>query len=646
MTPALVPRRAALLAGVVAVALAGALGTTDLLPPGPHTDYAELGAGTDLDIQLEYAWAASDYPAWAIPHWDPHPDFGQPLFANPEAFVGHPAFVLGRAAGGPQTGLRWLYRMQIVILLLGGVALGARLGVPWWLGLAAALPLLSTAEWHQRIGVGHLMIVGLTCWPLAAAGAVGGFDAAGRSDHRRATLWGALAGLAVATAFLGGGHYATAFGVLLILLTGWLWLAGRPGALALAGVAALPFLIPRGEWSPVPLEIAACAVVGWGLWRGRDRLRGAGLVGVGLGLGLVAGSGARLLPAWRIVRMNWRASPWRELESEPLDLAPLLDVGRELALEQLLPVAEPWHWAILVGGLAALLFVRSDRGLSVPGALGVAGLLFVLLAWGAGRPMHPWRVLTLLPGLAAINYPGRLQWILLILPWFGWAALLARGAAGRGRSGVAACAALAVALAIGASDRLWLEPYPEAAATGAPRATEVSQVVIGGSDLLLSGTSALGWIRPGLATGIGFLPLEGPVHRSEALAQAEAPRRPEQGTPDAIDGAVEAVGGANRWTVRAPPGTQVRVVQRDVRGWSCRGGEQISYPEDDPRDVRVPHRGNNWLRVVVGESGVAICTWRTPGLVLGALLQLLAIAALAVLGRRIVALDRGGPPAR
>ena len=617
---------------LVAVLAAVLLSRTDLLPPGPHTDYSEIGEGTDLDIQLQYAWAAADYPVAAIPHWDPHPDFGQPLFANPEAFVGHPGFVLGRG-GGPQVGMRLLYGLQIVVLLLGGALLGVRLGVPWWLGMACALPLLSTEEWHQRIGVGHLMIIGLTSWPLAMAGTLGGLEAAERGDRTRTALWGALAGLAIGTAFLGGGHYATSFGAFLVALTGWIWMAGVAPTVGIAAVAGIPFLLPGGrEWSTVPLEVAAFAVIAWGLWAGRERLRGGITLLLGLALGLFATAGVRLLPAYAVVRMNWRSRPWRKLESQPLDLAPILERWRELALEELLPVAAPWQWLVLLGGLVALMAARRSRAAA---ALGGAGLLFVLLAWGAGRTMHPWRVLTLIPGLAAINYPGRLQWILLILPWFGWAAVLARGVAGRGERVLLGASLVATALLVGGvRDRALLQPFPEAVDTGLQRAAAVTGVIDGGSDLLLSGTSHRGLIRPGFATGIGFLPLSTPVHEGVGLGHAEAERRPDQGTPDRLDDAVQIGGSTNRWTATAAPGTQVRFAQRDVRGWRCRGGEQVWYPEDDPKDVRQPHRGNNWLRVRVGETGEAECTFHTPRLWLGGLAQVVALGGLLVLWRR------------
>ena len=76
-----------------------------------------------------------------------------------------------------------------------------------------------------------------------------------------------------------------------------------------------------------------------------------------------------------------------------------------------------------------------DTNRKVLGALGVAVVVCVLLGWGAGRPMHPWRVATLAPGMSAINYPVRLQWFLLLVPGFGWLRFLAwagvRWSAGR-----------------------------------------------------------------------------------------------------------------------------------------------------------------------------------------------------------------------
>ena len=93
-------------------------------------------------------------------------------------------------------------------------------------------------------------------------------------------------------------------------------------------------------------------------------------------------------------------------------------------------------------------------------------------------------------------------------------------------------------------------------------------------------------------------------------------------------------GHLDTWMVRAPVGSQVRVAQRDLKGWRCRGGELVSYPEDDGLGVPTPGRGNNWLRVRVGDAGATVCRWRPPGLWLGVLLQLLALGVLGVAWRR------------
>ena len=609
---------------LVSLVLAVALSRVDLLPPGPTTDYSEVGEGSDLDIQLEMATVAASYGG-ALPWWDPYPDFGQPLLANPEAFVGHPGFLLG--AGDPARGVRWIYGMQLLVLFLGACWLAVGLGLPWWTGPPAVLPLLASVEWQDRIGVGHFMVIGLSAVPAVAAGWLAGL---------RRPLLAAGAGAAIGLASLGGGHYPTVFSVLLVLVATWGWVAGPRWSVVLVGFLALRLALPLSLELPDRLaEVLVAGLLLGGLWTGRARLRRGTELLVAVALGVLAVAGWRLVPSWLVVWMNFRASGYRGMQVEPLDLG-MFVAERGRTMEELLFVPHTGWWLALLGGLVALAFAArpDEHGRRPARALALAAAACVLLGWGAGRPLEPWRIVALVPGLSAINYPLRLQWFLLLLPAFGW--LLATARLGRRLPGPPwlAPTVLAAALAGLALPRAELQPYPPASAPTFAPAGRARAVLTGGSDEALSRTSARGLVRPGFATGIGFLPLEAPQHEGAALAVAEAERQPGEGWPAVVEAPVEVALVRDTLRLRGPANQQVRVAQRDVRGWRCDGGELISYPEDDSLDVRMPRRGNNWLRVRIGATGEATCRYRAAGVTWGVLLQVLAGALLVGLGAR------------
>ena len=628
-------------AGVLSLALVAYLGQVDLLPPGPTTDYTEVGEGSDLDIQLEMGTVAAGYDG--VPWWDPYPDFGQPLIANAEAFVGHPGFVLGKRPGDPHRGVLWMYRVQLLVLFLGACWLAVGMGLPWWTGPPLVLPLLASPEWQERIGIGHLMVIGLTAWPAAFAAWLAGLRDAHEGRWGRGLWLASLGGGAVALGSLGGGHYPTAFALFALLLASWCWVAEARLSAALVGLMAVPFGLPMG-WSEAtswPGEGAVLALLAFGLWRGRSRVAVAAWPLVGFALGLLAVASWRLVPSFVVVKLNWRAASWRSIDVEPVPIAELWSAGTERSVEELLRVPSGVVLPLLVVGLVLLAWRWREGDESRDGvlssavaALACASLAAVLLGWSAGRPMHPWRVATLAPGMSAINYPVRLQWLLLVLPGFAWLAWLGS------RSWMARVPAWVLpALASGLLGWGWLsdgvlQEYPPAQEADVEVRDTVRGVLLGGSSETLSRTSVQGWIRPHFATGIGFGLIETPSHDLEGLGRGEGERREGERFPEATDAEVRIEGRLDTWRVRAPAGSQVRVAQRDLRGWRCRGGELVVYPEDDELGVPTPGRGNNWLRVRVGDEGEAVCSWRPPGLWVGVLLQLLAWGALGVAWRR------------
>ena len=612
-----------MLPALAAVGMAGWLGSWDFLPPGPAAEDPGFGAGSDWDIQWEMAGVShAALRAGELPHWDPYPAYGVPLLANPEAFSLHPAWLAG-AIHSPRTGLRALFAFQCLLLLLGSWWLGRSLGVPWFLALACGLAPVASAEWRDRLYNGHLMVLGMAAWPACLAAVM-----AACADTRRKAAWtsvllGAAGGAALGLASLGGGHYPLAFGLLAALLLVWSTGAPMAARVALVGLLAVPLVVPvapaGARWVVV---LAGAAVLALGVARS-DR-RGAQLrCGAGIALGLLAVSGVRLVPQMVMLAASGRRAGL-DLAPPPVAALPLFQpwLAPERILEGYLSMS-PFLLAALLLGLVALWRASPP--------LAVVGLGLWLLAWGSGRPLQPWELAAVVPGMSSINSPLRLQWIVLVLGPLGLAAG-AMAAAGRwlprpGRTGAA------VALAVLAWFVFDTPGSPPFEGDPAPRAYEVSRAVLAVGDddpaAFLSRRAGAGQIDPLRGTALAFPPLDST--RADGLAWIEEACRP-------LPGDLEVDASLGDWTVRAPAGAQIAIAQRDVPGWSCDGGKRVdAWCDDGPEGPAPPGRGGRWLRLRMGEDGSARCRWRSPGRTTGVVLQLAALVALIAgswLGRR------------
>ncbi len=616
---------------LAALVIAGVLGSRDFVPGGPAAEDPGFGPGADWDVQWEMAGVAeASRREGLVPHWDPFSQYGVPQLANPESFTFHPAWLLG-SRWGTRLGLSALYAFQSLVFLLGMAWLGRRLRVPWYLAMAAGLGLVLSTEWSDRIIGGHLMFLGVCVWPTALAATL-----AALSDDHGDRPWiqlllGAVAGGALALANLGGGHYPTALGLTAVVALTWALAAPPRALLGLLAVLAIPLLAPTAPAAArFPLVAAGAALIAWGI--GRSDRRGAQLRCLaGVATGVLAGGGFRIIPEGVVMAMSTRPlTPGSgNPEVEPMALH--------------LPWTEPWHglegylhyawpgWlALLLIGLLAL--ARVHRGLAFVTAA------FLLLAWTAGRPMQPWALVGLLPGMAAVNYPMRLQWMLPMLAPLGGAVLLYREVRARiGPAWAHGLAAVICVVALVATARNLAHVYPPEP-MGSDVAFAASAQVHGTTpdprNDPLAAASAQGLINPHYGTALAFGPLLLPDACGDALGWVETACGQ---TPDLQSAQVD--GSLAGWEIRAEAGTTVTVAQRDLAGWRCDGGELVEgWCDDSPDGPQPTGRGHRWLRVKVGETGVARCRWRTPGLGVGLALQL---ASLALLGFAVFRDRRG-----
>jgi len=557
-----------------------------------------FAAGSDWDRQWEMAAVGSVYARRAAaPHWDPYAGGGSPLLANPEAFVMHPAFLLG-ARRGPATGMRALMLSSWVALFVGLAWLGALARVPWPLAAASGLLAAGSFEVSARIGSGHLMVLGVAWWPLLLASAVDGLRESRRHRPIETGLLGACCGAAIALCSLGGGHYATVFGILLLLLV--LWSAPLPRwlPLALLAVFSVPIVVPAPA-ALIPLTVAGGLLIGWGLWLGRGSLRQAATLGAGVFTGLFAVTGARLTSALVTTASSGRLEQTSGLRhsNEVLDLT-LLAQGGAGRLEDVLWFEHAWLWPLLVVGLAVWLW-------RLP-ALGFALVASLLVGWTAGRGSMPWGLLGWIPGMSAINEPERLQWVVLLAPLGLLAAVSPLLPRKRNRVlAVSAALAIAAAWQVGQQRPAWL---PANAASTDPWPAASGQVLQATNDS-----------NRHLSRG----PFDGTMNTKIELAlRFESPPE-ESGTGLARrygqvgwgDDLVGVEGDLRDWGVRAQGRDALAIRQNALRGWSCTGGRVLQ-----------PGQGA-WLRVEPNEEGLLRCSWTSPGWRVGLALQFVGIAA-------------------
>ena len=621
------------------------------VPAGPMAEDPGMGQGSDWDRR--WLWAMSGAVArerGVLPHWDPFLNFGTPLLSEPESFLTHPAYAIVAPLHGMRAGLEAIYGFNCFLMLLGLAWLGHRLRVPFPLAMATALFLLTSSEWFNRLGHGHPMVLGICLWPAAAAASLQAMDAK-KTRWEKRLLLGAVAGLALGLAGLNGAHYPLAYGMLMVLLL--IWAAAAPGRLqaALVALCCIPLLIRSGpEWSRYILDLVAWTIVVAAVVRGgryRDQL--ATLSGVGLGLLGTAGfflvaAAERARQLGRLTLKVFDQPNWTITDAEDC-LGQGSEIGRALCnmantggdLENYLNFAHPLVWLALIAGLG-LCALRAP-------ALAASSSIMLALAWSLGLPLRPWELISAVPGIAAADQQMRMQWIVLLMAPLGLAAGLSFVAERfTGRWGNWVIATLVAAGIV----------YYGAPAYHLPAELETGQEP---QEVFPEGVGEIhGWAPGGAAGGEVYsrAPLRGliiPIEYGDGgeFRELTVPEVAGQGLSWLSSGGefrstgpeIQVSAVLNEWTIKGPPGSVVAVPQRDLPGWACDGGElkpDLEYMRREREAIpfqRYPFTGKWFLSVEIGDSGKAVCTWRTPGLARGVFEQLLALLILAVVALRL-----------
>lgn len=570
---------------LVAILATGWLCQTDFVPAGPTAAEPGFGPGSDWDLQWSTIEAGrSAASEGRVPHWDPFPDFGAPVLAHPESFVAHPAWMLG-ATGDASAGVRYLYMSALLALFLGFAWLATEFSIPWFVGTVAAAAVVASFEWEQRLYSGHLMFLGTAWWPAALAGVVRSLRPA------NSWVWAGVGGAALGIGSLGGGHYPTLFGGVLLALAVWAsiakprWQAGLVGLSALGLIGAGP---PTARWL---VSLAAAVALVAGVSRAENWRRAASAL-TAVAAGGLAVAGFRLLPGFLLAEQVGRIDAGtigRVYES--VHLGSILGFAGDL--EGTLHLASPLLGAALISGLIVLGARQVESRLLV-----VPVAVLTLVAWGSGGPGTLWPLLHLLPGLTGINYPLRLQWVFLYFAPFavGWLMWSESRRLPAYRQVVAGGLALLVAAGLLSGAQLEDRAPPGREASVA--ASRVVGVLPETEPLRHLGLASRdGLVRVGQATALGF------------------------GRPGGGFDLEHVQIDAGRVLIEGRVGDVVVVPQRHLEGWTCEGGS-VGEPN-----------GAQFLAVSLEESR-AVCRFKSPGVRLGILLQLLGALALVGLYRR------------
>ena len=616
------------------------------IPPGPFAEEAGMGQGSDWDRRWLWAVSAAvSREQGSFPHWEPHLNFGTPLFSEPESFLTHPAYAAIAPIYGIRAGLDAMYACNCFLLLIGLAWLGIRLRVPFPLAMASALFLLSSDEWYMRLGSGHPMVLGICLWPAAAAATLSAMEPLVDRWERR-VLIGSVAGLALGIAGLTGAHYPLSFGILMVVLLTWASIASRRSLALVVGVCCVPLLLRTGpEWARYILGLIAwtaivLAVMRSGRWR--DLL--ASLAGAGLGLLATAGfflvaAAEQAKQLGRLTIKIFHPPSW-----ELMPLEHLIQNGG--TLESYLSFGHPSVWLALIAGLALCAWRSAP--------LAAVSAIMLAFAWTLGLPLRPWEIISAVPGMAAADLQMRMQWIVLLVAPLGLAsgfAALAERLGGRRGSRIA-CGVAALSIAgLGTTtyqlpaelerDLGPTEKYPQD-----PGRVHGLSEGWADSHEVYSRAPLRGLIIPvEYGDSTNFRELAVPDVAEGRLAWLSSDGELKAAPPEVK---VDAVLG--HWTIEGPPGVVVAVAQRDLPGWSCEGGEiapDLEYMRRE-REAgifdRAPFTGMWFLSVKLGPTGIATCHWTTPGLIKGIVEQLLALVVLAVVAVRL--LRKGGSRTR
>lgn len=337
-----------------------------------------------------------------LPLWNPYPEGGAPLLANPESSVASP--LLWILIGLP---VQLQLKVWIVVHALVGLWAFFRLaGLRGWTPQAAsygALTYVGASLFAERMHVGHLMWTGMAWLPFMMAAGI---------EPTPKRLKEAAAALTLI--FLGGGHYVALFGATALVVMRMaeqlehdlrtrislgLLILGMLAAHTLhPGIAGLVLLICLG----VLLIPRPSALV--------RELRAVGTVA----LWCVGLSAVKLLPALELLLYSSR---FRGAEQEPVAALTLSDaLLKHIGWFDRDPVAphedqftfyHPLPWALALLGMGCRAQQRK----------GPLILLVLSLLWSLGDhgPLPVAHFMQALPGLNWLRYPPRASLLTLLV---------------------------------------------------------------------------------------------------------------------------------------------------------------------------------------------------------------------------------------
>ncbi len=425
-----------------------------------------------------------------LPQWSDTVGFGTPFAANPVHGVFSPL-------GWTLAFLRTPFGFDLYTI--GHVMVAA----------------VGTAAFARRLGAGRAgsMVAGAA---LAASGYVTSVLVNGMAPVIAWTPWVAWAADLVAEASSPGPGERASFGAML------------PPVLALSAVFA--FQLSFGE----PLQILGAIYLAVAVVVARAGRRVPALVGLAAAIGLGAILAAvALLPAAALLgrsarravgpvgALNWSMPPWRALEW----------IWPGVAGHPSDPFHQAMCWATsMFIGLPVLLLAASCRRQGALRRLGIASVLFVVLAMGAYTPVYGvWRSVNLAEALG--RYPEKHFFPALVL-WCALAGVAFTRIFGRGeRTGLARWnAAGGVALlALTAAAVLWRSDLERLAdgvararslridASGGARAREWGGLMAGVSSLLFAAAITLRGRAPRRALELGAVAMVGPLIGASTL---------------------------------------------------------------------------------------------------------------------------------
>jgi hypothetical protein len=580
------------------------------VPPGPQAEDPGYGQGSDWDRRWQ--WASVGRAAQQqrrIAWWDPFQNYGQPQFSEPENFLLHPAYMIGTVFGGAHGGFHALMLFCCFALFGGLGLLGQRLGIPPPLAMVTGLIAVCSPEWTLRLYSGHIMFLGICLWPAFLVVIDRALDRE-ISSSRAVLGWAALGGVLLAVAGLTGGHYPLPFGLLLASVM--IWTSASTALLNLLLLSTLLVALSITDAPPSArygLDLLLGLTLFAGLWKG-GRLRQQATVVCGIGLGLLAGGGAFFVSALK--RGSELGLGFGAGAAHEGNLIRVTDLFRPNArMEGLIHVPSPGWWVLAALGL--LFLARRSPPLAVAGAAAWC------VGWSLGKPLLPWEIIGLIPGMDAAGSIDRLQWIVLILPPMGLALGLTMGTERwLGKTGSWFVALLVVALGFQALSPHYMlkqhrPPPPVEQLPSEPGRVHRASTE---SSSIISSSMYSGVVLPNRGSELQLPPPEAAERAWWVLRD---------GRPTSETSGITVQGVLDRWTLEGPPGTVLRLAQRDLAGWRCSGAQILQGFGPQSPD---PALDWWWLTVQLNETGLAECEWRPPGLRVGLGLQFLALLCL------------------